>query len=122
MKRLPVTGSNQLLALLVPYIPDDFINDHWSVRPVRGPRWQFSPAQLGRTHLLALLTPGQVIPGFRVPRFTPTSLLEMVPPQNRLWPKRSGIDNYTGKAKSFNSKNESKQKLQEVANEYPKNI
>jgi hypothetical protein len=57
MNRLPVTGSSQLLDLLDPYIPDDFINQHWSVRPVRGPRWQFSAAQLWRTHLLALLTP-----------------------------------------------------------------
>jgi hypothetical protein len=31
MKRLPVTGSNQLLDLLDPYIPDDFINEHWSI-------------------------------------------------------------------------------------------
>jgi hypothetical protein len=57
MKRLPVTGSNQLLDLLDSYIPDDRINDFCNVRPVRGPRWQFSPAQLWRTHLLALLTP-----------------------------------------------------------------
>lgn len=57
MNRLPVTGSNQLLDLLDPYIPDDFINDLCNVRPGRGPRWQFSPAQLWRTHLLPLLTP-----------------------------------------------------------------
>ena len=57
MNRLPVTGTNELLPLLDPYIPDDFINERWSVRPVRGPRWQFSAAQLWRVHLLALLTP-----------------------------------------------------------------
>jgi hypothetical protein len=57
MNRLPVTGSNQLLDLLDPYIPDECINERWNIRPVRGPRWQFSAAQLWRVHLLALLTP-----------------------------------------------------------------
>jgi hypothetical protein len=57
MNRLPVTGSNQLLDALDPYIPDDVINELCNIRPVRGPRWQFSPAQLWRTHLLPLLTP-----------------------------------------------------------------
>ena len=74
MNRLPVTGSNQLLDLLDPYIPDDFINDHCPVRPVRGPRWQFSPAQLWRTHLLALLTP--------VHSF---NLLTQLLPEQRAW-------------------------------------
>jgi hypothetical protein len=57
MNRLPVTGTSQLLHLLEPYIPDDFINERWRVRPARGPRWQYSAAQLWRVHLLALLTP-----------------------------------------------------------------
>lgn len=57
MNRLPVTGSNQLLDLLDPYSPDDGINERWHLRPVRGPRWQFSAAPLWRVHLLALLTP-----------------------------------------------------------------
>ena len=57
MKCLPVTGSNELLKLLDPYVPDGFINERWSVRPVRGPRWRLSAAQLWRVHLLALLTP-----------------------------------------------------------------
>ena len=57
MNSLPVTGTSRLLNLLDPYIPDDFINTHWSLRPGRGPRWQFSAAQLWRLHLLALLTP-----------------------------------------------------------------
>lgn len=74
MNRLPVTGSNQLLALLDPYIPDDFINDLCTVRPVRGPRWQFSPAQLWRTHLLALLTPVHSL-----------NLLARLLPEQRAW-------------------------------------
>ena len=57
MNALPLTGTGQLLRLLDPYIPDDFINDHWNRRPARGPRWRFSAAQLWRVHLLALLTP-----------------------------------------------------------------
>ena len=57
MKHLPVTGSNELLKLLDPYVPDGFINERWSVRPVRGPRWRLSAAQLWRVHWLALLTP-----------------------------------------------------------------
>jgi len=74
MNRLPVTGSNQLLALLDPYMPDDFINDRWNVRPVRGPRWQFSPAQLWRTHLLAFLTPVHSL-----------NLLAQLLPEQRAW-------------------------------------
>jgi len=57
MNRLPVTGTNELLALLDPYIPDGFINERWNARPVRGPHWRLSAAQLWRVHLLALLTP-----------------------------------------------------------------
>jgi len=74
MNRLPVTGSNQLLDLLDPYIPDDFINERCHVRPVRGPRWQFSPAQLWRTHLLALLTPVHSL-----------NLLAQLLPEQRAW-------------------------------------
>jgi hypothetical protein len=74
MKRLPVTGSNQLLDLLDPYIPDDFINEHWNVRPARGPRWRFSPAQLWRTHLLPFLTPVHSL-----------NLLTQLLPEQRAW-------------------------------------
>jgi hypothetical protein len=54
---LPATGTGSLLDLLDPRIPDDFINGRWSGRPPRGPRPKFSPAQLWRLHLLALLSP-----------------------------------------------------------------
>lgn len=74
MNRLPVTGSRQLLDRLDPFIPDDFINTHWSVRPVRGPRWQFSAAQLWRVHLLALLTPVHSL-----------NLLTRLLPEQRAW-------------------------------------
>ena len=74
MNRLPVTGTSRLLDLLDPYIPDDFINEHWTVRPLRGPRWQFSAAQLWRTHLLALLTPVHSL-----------NLLAAMLPEQRAW-------------------------------------
>jgi hypothetical protein len=54
---LPVTGTAQLLTLLDPYVPDDFINEHWNRRRLRGPHRRLSAAQLWRVHLLAVLTP-----------------------------------------------------------------
>ena len=57
MNRLPVTGTRQLLEVLDAHIPDDLINERWRMRSLRGPRWNFSAAQLWRVHLLALLTP-----------------------------------------------------------------
>jgi len=69
-----VTGSTRLLDLLDPYIPDAFINQHWNARPVRGPRWQFSAAQLWRVHLLALLTPVHSL-----------NLLTALLPEQRAW-------------------------------------
>src|SRR5438552_12202784 len=74
MKGLPVTGSSRLLDLLDPYVPDDFINQHWNARPVRGPRWQFTAAQLWRVHLLALLTPVHSL-----------NLLTAMLPEQRAW-------------------------------------
>jgi hypothetical protein len=74
MNCLPVTGSSQLLELLDPFIPDDLINEQWSARPLRGPRWQFNAAQLWRTHLLALLTPVHSL-----------NLLAQLLPEQRAW-------------------------------------
>ncbi len=54
---LPTTGTPELLDLLSPYVPDEFINDQWPLRSTGGRRQSFSAAQLWRTHLLALLTP-----------------------------------------------------------------
>jgi len=53
----PVTGTAQLLTLVDPYVPDDFINQYWNQRPSRGPHRTLSAAQLWRVHLLAVLTP-----------------------------------------------------------------
>lgn len=62
MKRsLPATGTDELLALVDPYIPDAFINERWNERPRRGPRRYFSAAQLWRTQLLTALTPAHSV-------------------------------------------------------------
>jgi hypothetical protein len=54
---LPLTGTARFLALVDPYVPDDFINQHWNRRPCRGPHRSLSAAQLWRVHLLTVLTP-----------------------------------------------------------------
>ena len=53
---LPITGTAQLLAVLSPYVPDEFINQLLPGKRVQGRRHYFSAAQLWRVHLLALLT------------------------------------------------------------------
>jgi hypothetical protein len=57
MKQLPSTGTAALLERLSPCIPDDLINSLFIARRGSGRRRLFSPAQLFRITLLALLTP-----------------------------------------------------------------
>ncbi|MBI2928953.1 MAG: hypothetical protein HYY24_25090 [Verrucomicrobia bacterium] len=71
---LPMTGTTRLLTLLDRYIPDDFINEHWNVRPARGPHRRFSAAQLWRVHLLTVLTPVHAL-----------NLLVAMLPEQRAW-------------------------------------
>jgi Transposase domain (DUF772) len=54
---LPPTGTTKLLDELSTFIPDQFINALFAIKTHPGTRHYFSPAQLWRTHLLALLTP-----------------------------------------------------------------
>ena len=54
---LPMTGTTELLELLSPFVPDDFINRTWPQTWTGGRRRQHSAAQLFRVHLLSLLTP-----------------------------------------------------------------
>ena len=54
---LPQTGTAALLEQLSDFVPDDFINTLFRQGRRRGRRKLFSPAQLYRTLLLALLTP-----------------------------------------------------------------
>jgi hypothetical protein len=54
---LPTTGTAELLERLSNFIPDEFINSLLASRRYSGQQRCFSPAQLWRVHLLALLTP-----------------------------------------------------------------
>jgi hypothetical protein len=54
--QLPSVGTSELLRVLSPYIPDDFVNERFARRRREGRRARFSPAQLWRVHLLVLLT------------------------------------------------------------------
>jgi hypothetical protein len=54
---LPATGTAELLDLLAPFIPDDFINQSWPTGYTGGRHREYSAAQLYRVHLLSLLTP-----------------------------------------------------------------
>ncbi len=53
---LPPVGTNRLLELLSPYVPDDFIAGVWPRHFTGGRRHALSTAQLWRAHLLAVLT------------------------------------------------------------------
>lgn len=54
---LPATGTAELLDVLAPYIPDEFINRVLPGNRRQGRRNYFNAAQLWRVHLLALLSP-----------------------------------------------------------------
>jgi hypothetical protein len=54
---LPATGTEQLLGMLSPFVPDQYLQEHWPAGRTGGRRGAFSAAQLWRVHLLALLTP-----------------------------------------------------------------
>jgi hypothetical protein len=54
---LAATGTSELLEILSPFIPDEFINRSFLRRRPPGRPLSFSPAQLWRLHLLSLLTP-----------------------------------------------------------------
>lgn len=56
-----MTGTEELLERVSPYIPDEFINERWPSGPTGGRRRGFSAAQLWRTHLLLLLSPAHSI-------------------------------------------------------------
>jgi hypothetical protein len=53
---LPPTGTNELLERLSDFIPDEFINSELAFPRFAGQRRSFVPAQLWRTHLLALVS------------------------------------------------------------------
>lgn len=53
---LPPVGTCELLRVLSPHIPDDFINARFARQRREGRRLNFRSAQLWRVHLLVLLT------------------------------------------------------------------
>jgi hypothetical protein len=56
-----MTGTEELLEHISPYVPDEFINEQLPSGPTGGRRRAFSAAQLWRTHLLLLLSPAHSI-------------------------------------------------------------
>jgi hypothetical protein len=54
---LPPTGTAELLEVLAPYVPDEFIHRLLPGNRLQGRRNYFNAAQLWRVHLLALLSP-----------------------------------------------------------------
>lgn len=74
MKPLAITGSAALLHELSPFVPDDFINALFADESRRGRPRGFSPAQLYRAALLALLTPTHSF-----------NLLVELLPENKAW-------------------------------------
>jgi hypothetical protein len=74
MKSLAITGSTALLEELSSFVPDDFINSLFEGEGRRGQPRKFSPAQLYRASLLALLT-----------RAHSFNLLVALLPENKPW-------------------------------------
>ncbi|MEK7214379.1 MAG: transposase [Chloroflexota bacterium] len=77
---LPLTGTAELLELLSPFVPDDFINHGWPTGATGGRRRAYTTAQLYRVHLLGLLTPVHSL-----------NLLVTLLPEQRAWRKFAGL-------------------------------
>ena len=55
--QLPQTGTEDFLELLSPFVPDDYLDQHWPRFKTGGRRYGFTASQLFRLHLLALISP-----------------------------------------------------------------
>ena len=73
---LPATGTAELLELLAPFVPDDFIDHAWPTAATGGRRREYTAAQLYRVHLLSLLSPVHSL-----------NLLVQMLPEQRAWRK-----------------------------------
>jgi hypothetical protein len=73
---LPATGTAELLELLAPFVPDDFIDHRWPTAATGGRRRKYTAAQLYRVHLLSLLSPVHSL-----------NLLVQMLPEQRAWRK-----------------------------------
>src|SRR5213594_4453709 len=81
---LPATGTAELLELLTPFVPDDFIDQCWPTEATGGRRRAYSAAQLYRVHLLSLLSPVHSL-----------NLLVKMLPEQRAWRKFAGLRRQT---------------------------
>jgi hypothetical protein len=79
---LPITGSADLLEMLAPFVPDDFINELLPRHRGAGRRREWSAAQLYRTLLLLLLTPVRS-----------SNLLCRLLPEQRAWRRFAHLPN-----------------------------
>lgn len=79
---LSQTGTAALLDELCPFVPDQFINDLIGPQRGVGRRRQYTPAQLYRLLLLALLTPAHAF-----------NLLVNLLPEQRAWRRFAGLAN-----------------------------
>lgn len=81
---LPATGTAELLELLAPFVPDDFIDHNWSTATTGGRRRAYTAAQLYRVHLLSLLSPVHSL-----------NLLVKMLPEQRAWRKFASLRRQT---------------------------
>jgi len=81
---LPATGTAELLELLAPFVPDEFINHCWPNHCTGGRRRTYTAAQLYRVHLLSLLSPVHSL-----------NLLVKMLPEQRAWRKFAGLRRQT---------------------------
>jgi transposase len=79
---LPKTGSSELLEVLSPFVPDDYVNELLPRHRGAGRRREWSAAQLYRTLLLLLLTPARS-----------SNLLCQLLPEQRAWRRFAHLPN-----------------------------
>jgi len=77
---LPTTGTAQLLELLAPFVPDEFIDQSWPTGRTGGRHRAYTAAQLYRVHLLSLLSPVHSL-----------NLLVKMLPEQRAWRQFAGL-------------------------------
>jgi Transposase domain (DUF772) len=83
-RNLALTGTALLLEQLSAFVPDGFINELCQSKRRPGPHSFYSPAQLYRVHLLALLTPAHSF-----------NLLVELLKENRAWRRFARLVNRT---------------------------
>jgi hypothetical protein len=82
--KLPATGTSELLELLGPFVPDDFIDQCWPIGYTGGRHREDTAAQLYRAHLWSLLSPVHSL-----------NLLVKMLPEQPAWRKFAGLRRQT---------------------------